>query len=424
MPTTVTATADTDLPPASDFLAILRAPHEVLFGAGQRLALPWVAARYGSRAIVFADPFLTSSPEFTAALAGLEDVGIATHVYSEILPELPTHTLDAAVEAARRADAEMIIAIGGGSSIDLAKVVAVLMAHGGPIQRYYGEFKVPGPGLPVIAVPTTAGTGSEVTPVAVLTDPDKESKVGISSPYLIPTVAICDPELTLSCPPVVTLASGVDALSHCIESYTAVRRASTGGLAGERVFVGKSALTDELAITGIRSIVDGLERALTHPQDVEARAAVMYGALLGGLAFGTAGTAAAHALQYPVGAVTHTPHGIGVGVLLPAVMTYNAPARPAEMAAIARVFGAEGSQEACAASAPHLVAGYLARIGIPASLAEIGFPLDRLNWAAGQGLAAVRLSENNPVPLTLDGALRILTSAHSGYTASEGQDNA
>ncbi len=403
---------------AAPSLAVLRAPAEILFGAGQRRALPWVAARFGHRALICADPFLVGTPEFVEALEGLAAAGIETAIYSDIVPELPADGIAPAVEAARRVDADMVIAIGGGSSIDLAKVTATLLTHGGAVSEYYGEFAVPGPIMPVIAMPTTAGTGSEVTPVAVLTDADRGSKVGISSPYLIPVVAICDPELTYTCPPSVTVASGADALTHCIEALTAVRREATSGLAAERVFVGKSALTDQLALAGIRSIVAGLERAKDHPRDADARASVMYGALLGGLAFGTAGTAAAHALQYPVGAATHSPHGIGVGILLPAVMAYNASARSEEHAMIAREFGGKGSTDELAAAAPGLVGDFLARVGVPRSLADIGFPSDRLEWAAEQGTRAVRLSENNPVPLTVDGALRILTAAHAGGAAA------
>lgn len=176
---------------------------------------------------------------------------------------------------------------------------------------------MPGPVLPVIAVPTTAGTGSEATPVAVISDPDRTLKVGISSPHLLPRVAICDPDLTLTCPPALTAIAGADALTHAIEAFTAGRRAPSPELAQRHVFIGKSALTDHFALLAIRLLGRSLERACHDGADEEARADVMLAALAAGCAFGTAGTAAAHAIQYPVGALTHTAHGLGVATLLP-----------------------------------------------------------------------------------------------------------
>ena len=400
--------------------AALRAPRELVFGAGQRAALRWLAPRLGSRAFVCVDPFFAEDPEFTALLDLLDGAGVRCTVFSGVVPELPVAAVMTAVAAARAAECDLFIAVGGGSCIDLAKVAACLCAHGGEPADYYGEFRVPGPILPLIAVPTTAGTGSEVTPVAVLTDSARTTKVGISSPHLIPVAAICDPELTLSCPPGVTASAGADALSHCIEAYTSVRREPVPELAGERVFVGRSEMTDAFCLAGISALVAGLPRAHSAPDDLAARALVMYGSLMGGLAFGTAGTAAAHALQYPIGADTHTPHGIGVGLLLPYVMQFNQSARQPEFAEIARRFGAEGDDEgALAARAPGLVQDFLAGVGIPTALGEIGFDPDRLGWALEQGRAAVRLSENNPRAMD-DDALAILRGAESGVLAGTG----
>jgi alcohol dehydrogenase len=344
--------------------------------------------------------------------------GVKTFVFSDIVPDLPLEGINASVSAARTFEPDLLIAIGGGSSIDMAKVTAMLLAHGGSVRDYYGEFRVPGPILPVVAIPTTAGTGSEATPVAVVTDPERISKVGISSPFLIPRVALCDPELTYSCPPAVTASSGADALAHCIESFTAVRRAAQPGLTQERVFVGRGEITDGLASLGIRHLAKGLHAAYREPSNTAARADVMLGSLLAGLAFGTAGTAAAHAIQYPVGAFTHTPHGLGVGTLLPYVMEFNLGFCIPEMAAIARALGETGSDsQALAAAAPRAVARLLGSVGIPASLADLGFPEDHIDWAAQQAVQAARLAENNPRPLTVDGARSILKAAHQGKLA-------
>jgi alcohol dehydrogenase len=363
---------------------------------------------------VCADPHIASGAEFRHLLKLIADSGVETMVFSDIVPELPTPEVEQAVRHAREFGADVVVTIGGGSSIDLGKLVALLLAHGGSVSDYYGEFKVPGPTLPVLAVPTTAGTGSEATPVAVVTDAERGSKVGVSSPYLIPAIAICDPELTYSCPPSVTASAGTDALAHCIEAYTAVRRQPHAGLANERVFVGRTPMTDALALSGIRHIVAGLQRSFADPSDRKARSDVMFGALMAGLAFGTAGTAAAHALQYPVGALTHTPHGVGVGVLLPYVMEFNRRKRVPELAEIGRAFGAAGSDEDAARQAPELVAAYLEVIGIPRSVRDLGVTEEQLAWTAGEAPKAVRLSENNPEPLTEDGARRILDASYAG----------
>src|SRR5690606_21603860 len=170
---------------------------------------------------------------------------------------------------------------------------------------------VPGPIMPLIAVPTTAGTGSEVTPVAVLSDSERTLKVGISSPFLIPTWSVCDPELTFSCPAALTAIAGADALTHAIEAFTAVRRDPVPSIAQERVFVGKNTMSDHFALSAITLLWEGLEAACEDNTDRSAREKVMLGATMAGLAFGVAGTAAAHAIQYPVGALTHTAHGLG-----------------------------------------------------------------------------------------------------------------
>lgn len=398
--------------------AALRAPREIIFGEGQRTAVGWTTAAHGTRVFVCVDPHIAVGDVFAELLRALHACGLTTLVYSDITPELPMGGINKAAEEARAFRADVLVAVGGGSSIDLAKVVALLLAHGGSVKDYYGEFKVPGPTLPVIAVPTTAGTGSEVTPVAVLTDTERGSKVGISSPYLVPSVAVCDPELTYTCPPGVTASAGVDALSHCIEAYTAIRRTADSSLARDRVFVGRGDLTDTLALSGMKRIVAGLWTAYTEPFNRQARADVMYGSLMAGLAFGTAGTAAAHALQYPVGALTHTPHGVGVGVLLPYVMEYNRPRRVAELAEIGRIFSADGRGDAeLARQAPILVERYLATVGIPRSLAEIGLREDQLDWVAAQGRKATRLSENNPEPLTEAGARTIVKACWAGDIA-------
>ncbi|RCK68953.1 iron-containing alcohol dehydrogenase [Desertihabitans brevis] len=394
-------------------LAVLRSPAEIVFGPGQRRSLGRVVASLGGRALVLADPFVAASDHGAEMQDCLRAAGVQVELYSEVVPELPLASVDEAVSRADVARADVVVAIGGGSCIDLAKVVAAVLAHGVSASELYGEFVVPGPTLPVVAVPTTAGTGSEVTPVAVLTDPSLTSKVGISSPHLIPTTALCDPELTLSCPPGLTAAVGADALTHAVEALTAVRRSGVPGISLDRVFIGSGALTDLLAREAVGHLVAGLPQAVAHGDDLEARSQVMYGSLLAGLAFGTAGTSAAHALQYPVGALTQTPHGVGVGLLLPYVMQLNLPARPAEMALVAAALAGPGERPS-ADRAPAMVQTFLRDIGLPTRLPDIGFPENRIAWAAARGVEAKRLSQNNPVALTAETAEHVLRAAWAG----------
>jgi alcohol dehydrogenase class IV len=313
-----------------------------------------------------------------------------------------------------------VIGVGGGSCLDMAKCASLLLSQGGRLQDYYGEFKVAGPTLPVIAAPTTAGTGSEVTPVAVVSDPDRTLKVGISSPYLIPVAAICDPELTMTCPPSLTAIAGADALTHAIEAFTAVTRGADPSLPQKHVFIGKNALSDHFALLAIRLLGRSLETAYRRPSDAEARADVMMGSLAAGCAFGTAGTAAAHAIQYPVGTLTHTPHGLGVATMLPYVMTYNRSAAAHEMAEIAEALGVKspgGDSEAMADAAIAKVQRLFAAIGIPATLAELGLPRDRIDWTAEQAMGIDRLIKNNPRAFDLTAMTRLVTAAFDGDLA-------
>ena len=240
-----------------------------MFGVGQRRVVPELVRASGGEALVITDPRLADGPHLSELVDGLRAAGVSTRVFDEAAPELPLEQVPQAVAVARRGGAEVIVGFGGGSCIDLAKVVALLLAHGGSAPDYYGESTVPGSTTPVIAIPTTAGTGSEVTPVAVITDPARTSKVGISSPHLIPAaVVLADPELTVSCPPSVSAAAGADALSHGVEAFTAIRRPVTATLATERVFVGKGVLTDVFALLAVRQVAAHLRRVCQVADDL------------------------------------------------------------------------------------------------------------------------------------------------------------
>ncbi|MGE8688860.1 MAG: iron-containing alcohol dehydrogenase [Achromobacter sp.] len=399
----------------TDLFGIMRAPRAVLFGNGQRHALGRVAAALGRRALICTDERFAATQEMSELLAALERAGVRVQVYDRTQPDLPVDSVYECVAAHRDFQPEAIVGLGGGSCLDMAKVVSLLLAHGGEASDYYGEYKVPGPTIPVIAMPTTSGTGSEVTPVAVLADSARDLKVGISSPQLIPHTAICDPELTLTCPKGLTAIAGADALTHAIEALTAVRRSPDADIAQTRVFVGKNAFSDQQALIAIRALAAYLPRAVEDGSDLQARGQVMAAALAAGLAFGVAGTAAAHAIQYPIGALTHTAHGAGVATLMPYVMDFNAPACAADYAAISRAMGdTETDPGRLAANAPRHVYELFSAIGIPATLAGLGVRADQLDWIAGQSLLAARLVTNNPRPLDEAGVASIVAAAHAG----------
>ncbi len=399
----------------------MRGPRHLVFGSGQRRALPDYVRLYGSRALFVTDERLGNDAEFRAMVDAVKAAGVATEVFSRALPEVPVSSIEEAVALGKTFGPDVIVGVGGGSCMDLAKLTAVLMAHGGRAQDYYGEYKVPGPVVPLIALPTTAGTGSEVTPVAVLADPDRPLKVGVSSPELIPTVAICDPDLTFGAPAKLTAHAGADALTHAIEPFTAIVREATPDLTRKAVFVGKNIISDAYAREAIRLISGSLETAVKDGNNRPAREAMMLGATFAGLAFGNAGNAAAHALQYPVGAKTHTSHGAGVACLMPYVMEYNRPAVTPALAEIADLMGVaptEGGEDARAGAAIDAVADLFARIGIERTAKELGLAENEIGPSAEQAMSAARLVNNNPRTLDASAMEKILRAAWSGDRAS------
>lgn len=395
----------------------LRSPRNIIFGSGQRASLPGYVAALGRKVLLVTDQRMAGEGIFKTLESSLTETGLTVSVFSGVEAELPAECLDAGVKAAKDFGAEVIVGIGGGSCIDAAKVIALIAAHGGAISDYYGEFKVPGPILPLVALPTTAGTGSEVTPVAVVADPDRAVKVGIASPYLIPDTAICDPELTLSCPAELTAMSGADALVHAIEAFTTARRDEVANMTLEHVFVGKNALTDSFAISAIGNIGRSLAVAVRDGANAQARANVMLGAMQAGLAFGTAGTSVCHAVQYPVGALTHTAHGLGVALMLPYALAFNRVHALADISTIGRAMGFAETGDDDTAAADRCIAGItdlLSTIAVPKTLAEIGVKSDDLPWIAEQALAANRLIKNNPRPVDRAGMDLLIAAAFAG----------
>lgn len=388
---------------------------QIVFGNGAIRELDKVLKRLkASRVLLVTDPGIKQAGIADKVVTILQDAGYTIVVYDKAVPEPPVSSvLECFAFAKDQLNPDAVIALGGGSSIDLAKVVALLMAHGGHPLDYVGENLVPGPIAPLVAIPTTAGTGSEVTSVAVLTDTEKNLKVGVSDNYLRPAVALLDPELTLGLPAYVTACAGIDALSHAIEAYTAKNHKYIQA-EGNILFQGSIPISDALAMEAIRLIASNLTIAVQQGSNVEARSNMLLGSLLAGLAFSNAGTAAAHALAYPIGGLVKSPHGEVTGLLLPYVMDFNGDVEPYKMANIARAFNmnVDGlTDREIAEKASLAVLNTLRAIGLPTQLSEIGIREEDIPHIAQTALTIARLVRNNPRVPTQKGFEALLRKA-------------
>ena len=398
-------------------LGILRQPKTVLFGPGQRHQLPFLVSAIAKHLLVTTDARMATTPEFLEVIEGIRAAGVEVSIYAEAEPDLPREDVVAVVERFGHTEIDAILGIGGGSCMDLAKVVSIVLANGGDVRDYYGEFLVPGPGVPVITVPTTGGTGAEVTCISVVFDKEKGMKIGVASPFLEAHTAVIDPELTLSCPPGLTAATGADALSHLVEAFTDRVKTPTPDEIATKLYIGKNPLTDIFCRNGLTLLNTSLEAVAADPGDLDARSATMLAAYNAGMSINTAGTAAAHAIQGAIGNLTHTPHGFGISALLPSVMRFNLPERVEEFAELGRLFGVTD------ASAPLIeqahagierVEQLLASVGAPLDLETLGLARDDFEFVAEQALLATRLTANNPRELTKEAVLEILEHAYAG----------
>jgi alcohol dehydrogenase class IV len=390
---------------------------QLLFGRNAARQLGEVAGRLGAkRILVVTDPILLKAGLVNCVELPLTKDGMLVEVFSGGEPEPSLRAAEACIAAARQFRPDALLGLGGGSNMDLAKIAAVVLAHGGSPRDYVGDDKIPGPVFPLICVPTTAGTGSEVSGASVLTDADAKIKVGVLSNYLRPRVAVVDPLLTVSCPPKVTADSGIDALTHAIEAYTAVDNEVFPLPEGERsIYQGRHPLGDVLAEKAISLIGANLRRAVANGDDLEARDGMALGATLAGMAFSNVGVAAVHALEYPVGGATHCSHGAGNGLLLPFVMRYNLPARRREFASIARLLGEDvtGLSEQQAAERAITAVETLRRdIDIPQRLRDLGVNETQLRGFAERAFGIRRIMRVNPRPATVEDLEGILQAAY------------
>jgi alcohol dehydrogenase class IV len=380
---------------------------QLLFGRDAVRQLGEVAGRLGARRLLLVtDPALLKAGLVERVHAPLSEGGVSVEIFPDGEPEPSLRAAEACLAMARRCQPDAVLGLGGGSNMDLAKITATALRHGGGPRDYVGDDKVPGPVAPLVCVPTTAGTGSEVSAAAVLTDTDARMKVGVLSNYLRPQVAVVDPLLTVSCPPKVTADSGIDALTHAIEAYTAVDNATFPLPPGERtVYQGRHPMSDVLAEKAIALVGRHLRAAVADGGDLEAREGMALGATLAGLAFSNVGVAAVHALEYPVGGATHCSHGAGNGLLLPAVMRFNLPARVKEFAVIARLLGEDvlGLTEPQAAErAVTAVERLRADVGIPQRLRDLGVTEGQLRPFAEKAFGIRRILRVNPRPVTVE----------------------
>lgn len=390
---------------------------QLIFGRGAVARLSDEARRLRlTRVLIVTDKALAAAGLVAAVRKPLEAADVAVEVFSGGEPEPSIDLADAVYAAAKDFKPDGILGLGGGSNLDLAKIAATLATHGGAIRDYLGEDKIPGPVLPLICVPTTAGTGSEVSAAAVLTDKANHVKVGILSNFLRPRLAVVDPDLTVSCPRKVTADSGIDALTHAIEAYTAVDNEVFPLPAGEKsTYQGRHPMGDLLAEKAIALVGQHLVRAVEEPTNLAAREGMALAATLAGMAFSNVGVAIVHALEYPVGGAVHCSHGAGNGLLLPYCMTFNLPYRKPEFGRIAELLGADvaGLDETAAAKqAITAVEQLRAKIGIPARLRDIGCKPEQLRGFAEKAFGIQRVLRVNPKFPTVDDLEGILKAAY------------
>jgi len=299
--------------------------------------------------------------------------------------------------------------------MDLAKMTATLYTHGGKPEDYFSFDNIPGPVLPIVCVPTTAGTGSEVSSAAVFTDVANQIKVSTLSQYIRPNLAVVDPELTYSCPAKVTADSGIDALTHAIEAYTAIDYSALDVVPGDPVaYEGAHPLGDCLAERAIALVGQFLVRSVADPEDHEARDGMALAATLAGMAFSNCGVALVHALEYPLGGALHCSHGAGNGLLLPYVMDYNLTERIDKLARVAELLGADCAgctPEQSAREAIEMVRRLRLEIGVPDRIREIGGTAEQLPQFASKSFEIKRLMTINPRTPSEADLLEILQTA-------------
>ena len=348
--------------------------------------------------LIVTDAILVQSGTVDLALAQLG--GRRYGVFDQVKPEPEISIVEDCTRAYREGGHDGLIGVGGGSAIDIAKGVAAFASHEGPLAELFGVDLVKRKGPPLIAIPTTAGTGSEVTNVAIFSDKQAQIKKGIVSDYLLPDVALVSPLMTLTCQRSVTAASGVDALVHAVEAYLSVNA---------------SPITDAIALGAIKLIVKALPKAYANPSSLQAREDMATASLMAGMAFGNAGVGAVHALAYPLGGRFNIAHGVSNALLLPYVMEWNKLACVERMRDIADAMGARVahlSDRDAADLAVKAMADLCAAVEIPSGLRSFNVPEDAIPAMAEEASKIERLMRNNPRKLNAADIEKIYRAAY------------
>ena len=369
-------------------------------GASRRLSAV-AGSRLGGSVLFVTDPGLRRLGLCDPAIASLQAEGIAVAVFDAVEADPSRATLMKAVETGRAANATGVVGFGGGSSLDVAKLAALLLGSGEDLDEAWGVAQAKGPRLPLALVPTTAGTGSEVTPVSIITVGEEEKR-GVSSAIILPDIAVLDAELTLGLPPSITAATGIDAMVHAIEAYASKS-------------ANNNPLSRMLAREALRLLGANIETVIEDGKNLEARGAMLLGSMLAGQAFANSPVAAVHALAYPIGGTFHIPHGLSNALVLPHVLRFNAPDAAhlyAEIAADAfpHLEREESVQGRCAAFIEELAA-LSRRVGLQPRLRDVGIPEDALAKMAADAMKQQRLLVNNPRAVSQQDAFAIYRAA-------------
>jgi alcohol dehydrogenase class IV len=390
---------------------------QMIFGVGATNRLgAWLARRGYRRVLIVTDPILIQVGLLRKIQDALQTQDLTLSIFGEGEAEPAVNTALRLIAQAADFRPDVMIGLGGGSNMDLAKIAANVLTHGGAPRDYFGWDQVPGPILPLVCIPTTAGTGSEVSHAAVLTDTENQLKVSTLSPYLRPALALVDPELTYSCPARVTADSGIDALTHAIEAYTATDFSELPLAEGETsAYEGSTPLGMCLAERAIELIGQHLVTAVQDGTNHAARHAMALAATTAGIAFSNCAVAVVHALEYPLGAVLHCSHGAGNGLLLPHVMRYNLPTRLPQFAKIASLLGEDVAGLPLAEAAERAIVAVdrlRAAIGVPGHIRDLGGTREQLPGFAEKAFSIKRLMMMNPRQPTSPDLLQILQAAY------------
>lgn len=369
-------------------------------GSSARLA-EHGAAFLGDHPFIVTDKGIVAAGLLSQALSGLRGAQKQFEVFAAVTADPSRSIVMDAVETARRHRATSVIGLGGGSSLDVAKLVALLAGSGEDLDEAWGINQAKGPRLPLILVPTTAGTGSEVTPISIITVEDDEKR-GVVSPLILPDMAVLDPDLTLGLPAPVTAATGIDAMVHAIEAYASKS-------------ANNNPVSRTLAVEALKLLGDNLEVAVNEPGNIEARSGMLLGSMLAGMAFANSPVAAVHALAYPIGGTFHIPHGLSNALVLPHVLRFNIPAAAQAYAELAPHVFPELSFLQDAGERADAFATELAilsqRVGLPQHLSDVGISAVDLPKMAKDAMKQTRLLVNNPRPLEEADALAIYEAA-------------